>query len=390
MSERILFVILCCASIFVSNSFFLVRFYRDSATFRRSTALNNNSKSKRSKSKDELDSILTGIGLATVPNKNSSTTVKRKQKGTKSSKKGKVGEISLEAQLDYARNGHAVIRDFVDPKTLQVIRKQILDFIKREELKAWKQKVQVATNSPKLAESCKSVTDCRNELQLLGITDIPFLQFFNTWQQIDDVKKLAYDLGYVASKLLDVPKIRLYQDSVFWKRPIDGPTPWHVDAKMAPFDTSHMVTLWIPLNDIPVEGTGLMFVSKSHSDFALPYWNPIHNNDDGGSSSLPKEWDRLEERYLDRIVDYMPLKVGDLTAHSGWTLHCANDNRESNDRIALAISYVDANAELRPDALDDSGKGDNEDLNSYQTWAKSVPKRKRFQHDLVPIVFDAT
>ena len=75
--------------------------------------------------------------------------------------------------------------------------------------------------------------------------------------------------------------------------------------------------------------------------------------------------------------------------HSGWTLHCANDNQDSNDRIALAISYVDANAEIRPDALNDSGKGDNEDLNSYQTWAKSVPPRKKFKHDLVPIVFDS-
>ena len=335
------------------------------------------SKSKN-RDKEELDGLLTGIGLTPVPKKN-----RDRQQSKETRKKGikKANKVSIGAQLDYARNGHAVLRDFIDPKTLHVVRKKVLDYAKKEELKAWKQKVQVATNS---ATSCNSVEACRRELESLGIRDIPFLQFFNTWTSLPEVKKLAFDLGEVASTLLDVPRIRLYQDSIFWKRTEDGPTPWHVDAKMAPFDTSHLLTLWIPLNDIPKDGTGLIFVSKSHSDFALPYWNPIPE----GEGSLPNEWERLEERYAEQIVNYMPLKIGDITAHSGWTLHCANDNNASNDRLALAISYVDANAQLRADALDDNGKGDNEDQNSYKKWAKSVPPRTNFEHELAPIVFD--
>jgi ectoine hydroxylase-related dioxygenase (phytanoyl-CoA dioxygenase family) len=259
----------------------------------------------------------------------------------------------------------------------------VLKLAADEELKAWRQKVQVASNSAELAVSCRSVKDCQKQLESLGITaSLPFLQYFNTWRSLAEVKELAYALGEAASILLDVPTVRLYQDSVFWKRSADGPTPWHADARMAPFDTSHMISFWIPLEDIPADGTALMFCSKSHADYALPYWNPI---DEEASNS---EWDRLQRRYPKRIVDYMPMNMGDVTVHSGWTLHCANGNERDSDRVALAVSFVDAKAELREDALDtSSGQGDNEDQWSYQDWAHSVPPRKPIKHECVPIVW---
>ena len=83
-------------------------------------------------------------------------------------------------------------------------------------------------------------------------------------------------MAEAASILLNTPTIRLYQDSLFVKRVGDGWTPWHVDARMAPFDTPNMITFWVPLQSVPTPkkgGTGLRFVDGSHSDFALPYWN---------------------------------------------------------------------------------------------------------------------
>ena len=310
-----------------------------------------------------------------------------KSSGGQSSKKKltfiQSSEIDLQAQLDYSRNGHAALRACLNPKALSAIRKDLMDHATDEELKAWRQKVQVASDSEKLAASCRTVEDCREQLELLGITaSLPFLQYFNTWRSIPEVKDLAFSLGQAASILLDVPNVRLYQDSVFWKRTDDGPTPWHADAPMAPFDTTHMITFWIPLQDIPSDGTALMFCSKSHSDYALSYWNPVDQEGEEGS-----EWSRLEKRYPKKTVEHMPMALGDVTVHSGWTLHCANGNFGTEDRVALALSYVDAQAELRPDALDDFGKGDNEDRWSYQDWANSVKPRKKFRHELVPIVW---
>jgi ectoine hydroxylase-related dioxygenase (phytanoyl-CoA dioxygenase family) len=350
---------------------------------------------QNSKRKENINDVLSSIGVKPVQHEKSKGSPEKRSKNTtkssstsrpKGSGYSNSNDVSLTSQLDYARNGHAVLRNFIDPSILHDVRKQVIDLVKEEELKAWKQKVQVASNSVELAAACKTVEECQHQLGTLGITEVPFLQYFNTWTSLPNVKKLAYDLGEAASILLDVPTVRLYQDSIFWKRSVDGPTPWHVDARMAPFDTCHFITFWIPLNDIPSSGTALMFCSKSHSDFALPYWNPLQN-DTAKDQLSAGEWDRLEQRYPNKDVDYMPMKMGDLTVHSGWTLHCANENDKSVDRIALAISFVDAKAEIRPDALDKVGKGDNEDLNSYRKWVKSVRPRTQFQHDLVPIVW---
>jgi ectoine hydroxylase-related dioxygenase (phytanoyl-CoA dioxygenase family) len=354
----------------------------------------------KSNGKQDIDGMLSSIGLTPVSTKiqkattegpkNNTTRKQSENKAVSNHAKAKSSfisnQISLQIQLDYARNGHVALRNLIDPDMLQRIKIEVTDLAKREELNAWKQKVQVALNSAELAASCRTVDECRLQLESLGIDGVPFLQFFNTWTSLAAVKKLAFALGEAASTLLDAPEVRLYQDSIFWKRSVDGPTPWHVDAKMAPFDTQHMITFWIPLTSIPASGTGLLFCSKSHSDFALPYWNPLPDEEDGQPRSS-NEWDRLENRYPEGIVDYMPMEMGDVTVHSGWTLHCANENDNSSDRLALAISFVDAKAELRHDALDDLGKGDNEDLNSYRQWATSVSPRSRFQHELVPIVW---
>ncbi|CAJ1942754.1 unnamed protein product [Cylindrotheca closterium] len=343
----------------------------------------------RGKARDDVDSIVSSLGLAQVEKgkkkKQSQTKTKKKPSSTLLSEESKsmVGsKVGLRTQLDYSRNGHAVLRDHIDPKLLKDVRTAVMGHAQMEEIKSWRQKVQVALDSPEIAASCKTIEDCQEQLESLGIVDIPFLQYFNTWRTLPVVKELAYALAESASILLDVPKVRLYQDSIFWKRSVDGPTPWHVDSKMAPFDTSHFVTFWIPLTPVPSSGTGLMFCSKSHADFALPYWNPVSVS--GKESS---EWDRLEHRYPEKIIDYMPMKVGDLTVHSGWTLHCAGASDQTSDRIALAISFVDANAEIRPDALDTTGKGDNEDLNGYLEWATSVKPRSKFEHPMVPIVW---
>ena len=57
------------------------------------------------------------------------------------------------------------------------------------------------------------------------------------------------------------------------------------------------------------------------------------------------------------------------------------------DRLALAISYVDARAPVRDNVLRDGDHGDDEDQWSYADWVKEVPPGKEFEHPLVPIVW---
>ena len=382
----------------------------------------------------DMNNLLSNMGLQQVTANATATKYPPKKKKHKNTAAATTRfafhDISLRTQLDYARNGHSVLRNFItddddgnknsassssasnsSSRLITNLRRILLDLAADEELKAWIQKVQVAAgkknndggssektnnnNNDKIADSysCQSVQECQTALQDMGVTaSLPFLQYFNTWRKIPAVKDLAFDLGEAASILLDVPTVRLYQDAVFWKRRQDGPTPWHADARMAPFDTSQMITFWIPLQGVPSPrdgGTALIFCSKSHADFALPYWNhppEVNNNKDDTNSSL-SGWDRLEDRYPEKVVDYMPMNLGDVTVHSGWTLHCSNGNElveGSKDRIALAITFVDWAAEIRPNW---QTIGDDEDRWSYQDWCKDVVPRTKFSHELVPIVW---
>lgn len=334
-----------------------------------------------------VDDIVAKMGLTTV----SSTRTKCVQKRNSNSNYTLLRRPSVQNQLDYARNGHTALRMHLDPLLLQQVRRELEQHGRKHELLAWRQKVEVATgnHSPNLAH-CESVDDCIRELDRLGISwdRLPFLQYFNTWRDISPVKELANDLAETAAILLDVPSVRLYQDSFFWKRSQDGPTPWHTDARMAPFDTASMLTIWIPLHDIPRDGTALHFVSKSHADFALPFWNPYKEMDDSQS-----QWNMLEERYQHhKIANHMPLAMGDVTVHSGWTLHCADsqftsDRDSKEDRLALAISYVDARAPIRENVLSKEDHGDDEDQWSYLDWVTEIPPRQEFEHPLVPIVW---
>ena len=87
----------------------------------------------------------------------------------------------------------------------------------------------------------------------------------------------------------------------------------------------------------------------------------------------------------DGVEDYMPMQIGDFTAHAGWTLHGANGGIDSGERYALAVTYVDKMAEVREDASN-SAVGHDEDRRSYKDWIKDVEPRSYFEHDLVPIV----
>ena len=119
----------------------------------------------------------------------------------------------------------------------------------------------------------------------------------------------------------------------------------------------------------------------------------------------------------------MPLNIGDVTVHAGWTLHCADpcSPNEVQDRLALAISFVDSRAPVRHDAqqsvrlllkknkqqqqqgnnskyiitqdLDPAtannyGQADREDIWSYQDWVTEVPANSyEWDHPLVPILW---
>jgi ectoine hydroxylase-related dioxygenase (phytanoyl-CoA dioxygenase family) len=154
---------------------------------------------------------------------------------------------------------------------------------------------------------------------------------------------------------------------------------------MSPFDTSSVISFWIPLQNIP------------HPDYgALPYWNGIGGvkyaqlefRYGGGGRSSSKNTGSSDDDDIfggGGVRHHMPLKVGDVTLHNGWTLHCANASEDylaSEDRYALLITFVVGRAEVQEDALSSSSstsaavaKDDKEDVWSFCWWVSDVMPR---------------
>lgn len=290
------------------------------------------------------------------------------------------GSRSLVTDKDviaFMRDGHIVTRGLIDPSVIrEEVQPGIMELYNANSLTAWKHKLRVHLNIVSPPPEI-TVEDCERMLKDVDSEDIPFLQLFNLWYQSDAARTLALspDLGRVAAELLGVDGVRLYQDTLFVKRSGDGPTRWHSDLNMAPFDSNDFVTCWIPLQDVPVQedgGSGLTFASGSHRDFALPYW------------SDPVETD-LSERYA-VVTDYGGFEVGDCSWHHGWCLHSAPDNTRPETRYAYAVSFVADGARL----LNSEGHiryPDNEDDASYAAWIDDIGWGGYADHPLLPLTW---
>ena len=121
------------------------------------------------------------------------------------------------------------------------------------------------------------------------------------------------------------------------KRPGDDVTGWHSDLPLSPWDGNDFVTFWIPLKDLPKSSPALLYASRSHADFALNFW--------GGKEDLSR-------RYM--IRDHLPLSLGDVVAHHGFTLHSSKPSDAG--RTAYTVSYVSAGARVRKGFAKEKGR----------------------------------
>jgi hypothetical protein len=229
------------------------------------------------------------------------------------------------------------------------------------------------------AASVSSPEEAQDVLDANQIT-VPFLQLFNLHTWVPDVERVARSthLGRLAAELLGVDSVRLYQDSAFWKRPGDGPTPWHTDLKMTPIDTNDFVTFFIPLRALPASRLAptLRFATGSHRDVAAAFWFDVRTN-----SSLD-----LSSRYTEE--NHGALALGDATAHHGWTLHSSPGvPAGSRGRLALSVSYVATAARVLP--RNEQKLINTEDSRSYARWIGNVKAGRRLRHDLLPIVYSS-
>ncbi|MFI5735982.1 phytanoyl-CoA dioxygenase family protein [Kribbella sp. NPDC051587] len=161
-----------------------------------------------------------------------------------------------------------------------------------------------------------------------------FLQVTNLWQHSAKVLEFVSSprLARIAAELLGVQSVRLYHDQALYKESGGGVTPWHADQYYWPFATDRCVTVWVPLQETPMEMGPLSFAAGSQ---VFEHGRDLPISDES-ERVLQKA---LAEQQFPEVSE--PYELGEVSYHLGWTFHHAPANTSDVPRRVMTIIYVD-------------------------------------------------
>ncbi|HEY3559968.1 MAG TPA: phytanoyl-CoA dioxygenase family protein [Kribbella sp.] len=168
-----------------------------------------------------------------------------------------------------------------------------------------------------------------------------FLQVSNLWQDSERVLEFVSSprLAKIAAQLLGVQSVRLYHDQALYKESGGGVTPWHADQYYWPFSTDRCVTIWVPLQETPMEMGPLSFAAGSQK-FEFGRNLPISDESERVLQQA------LAEQDFPEVSE--PYELGEVSYHLGWTFHHAPPNTTDIPRRVMTVIYVDASMEISP------------------------------------------
>jgi ectoine hydroxylase-related dioxygenase (phytanoyl-CoA dioxygenase family) len=162
-----------------------------------------------------------------------------------------------------------------------------------------------------------------------------FRQVTNLWRHSGQVRELVFATRFarLAAELLGVAGVRLYHDQALYKEPGGGHTPWHTDRYYWPLVGDRCATLWLPLQDTPLQMGPLAFAAGSHR-FEYGRDLPISDTSEAalGEALAARAFPVVEQPYA----------LGEASFHLGWTFHRAGGNRTTATRQVMTVIYIDA------------------------------------------------
>ncbi|MBC8155119.1 MAG: phytanoyl-CoA dioxygenase family protein [Bacteroidetes bacterium] len=200
-----------------------------------------------------------------------------------------------------------------------------------------------------------------------------FLQIMNLWREDEAVREFVFSkrLARIATELMGVGGVRLYHDQALYKEPSGGITPWHADQFYWPLSSPNTVTVWIPLQETPMEMGPLAFAEGSQH---VEIGRDIEISDDS---------ERLLSDALQREnfpLNNTPFALGEVSFHAGWTFHRAGPNVSDQPRRVMTMIYMDQDQTI------------TEPRNSYQRadwtkWLDGKPVGGPPESALNPVLF---
>ncbi|MBX9859115.1 MAG: phytanoyl-CoA dioxygenase family protein [Sphingomonas sp.] len=165
--------------------------------------------------------------------------------------------------------------------------------------------------------------------------DRAFLQVMNLWRVSETVQRFVFGqrLAAIAAALLGVDGVRLYHDQSLYKEPSGGFTPAHADQYYWPLASDRTITVWIPLQPVPLEMGPLAFY-KGSQNAAFGRDLPISDESEAKITAA------MEAQGFP--IDEQPYALGDVSFHAGWTFHRAGANQSRQPRSVMTMIYMDS------------------------------------------------
>lgn len=196
-------------------------------------------------------------------------------------------------------------------------------------------------------------------------------QQVNIWRKNEVMRQLSLSPGIasIAGQLTGKP-MRIWHDHLLSKAPnMLLPTEWHQDRPYWPFmGKTQTISVWIALQDTPVEKGCMSFIPGSHRLTELEAQS-LHDSGDLMSKAPELEFEP-------KVT--LPLKAGDATFHSGYCAHRAGGNETDDWRIAHVTIYIE-------DGTQYSGKGHCV-TDGYRVEVSDLNEGDKMEGDWFPIV----
>jgi hypothetical protein len=167
----------------------------------------------------------------------------------------------------------------------------------------------------------------------------------------DEIREVVYDspMAEVVRRLMGSQKVHFFYDQMFSKQPGNQhPTPWHHDLTFWPVIGEQICSVWIPLDRVTRESSGLEFVRGSHR-WAHRYQaiSPMYNEQlvNPEHEELPD----IEGHREEYDIAGWSMEPGDMLFFHPLVLHGSSGNRHLEcPRRALSFRWLGDDVEYRP------------------------------------------
>lgn len=267
--------------------------------------------------------------------------------------------------------------DFRILDELHEIKQEQIDFYKKNEFIKIKEVLTpeiVNYFNSIISEKVSELNKIETPIEERGTYGKAFLQLFNLWTQEKLVKRLVFSkrLAKIAADLMQVDGVRIYHDQALFKEAGGGITPWHADQHYWPLSSNKAITIWIPLQQTPLEMGPLEFSAGSQN---IKLGRELSISDESEQAIKSN----LKINNFPHIIE--SFDVGEVSFHSGWIFHRAGANISRETRKVITIIYIDKVIKLKKP----QNKGQT---NDWKTWCPGVKIGENINSILNPIIFE--